>query len=175
MPDNWDYNSGPLEYFKLLFLDELTEKIVTYTNRYAVHAINLYRQVTPTYIDPDWALDGTDNVSKEEILAYLGGNLIFGINPTKHLKNAFSSDPYVNNEGLRSHFTLKRFLKIGHPQYDKLYKVQLLVDHCNAVFPKYYNFSDHIALDESIIKTKSRLDNVCLVFVIAKIPSFLIC
>ena len=181
LPDNWDYNSGPLEYFKLLFPDEVTEKIVMYTNGYAIHAINLYRQVSPTYIDPDWALDGTDNVSKEEILAYFGGNLIFGINPAKRLKNAFSSDPYINNEGLRSHFTLKRFLKIGnyfsccdksnekpkgHPQYDKLYKVRLLVDHCNAVFPKYYNFSDHIALDESIIKTKSRLDNI--VFCAAK-------
>ena len=93
LPDNWDHNSGPLEYFKLLFPDELTEKIVTYTNRYAVHAINLYRQVTPTYIDPDWALDGTDNVSKEEILAYLGGNLIFEINPTKCLKTHFHLTP----------------------------------------------------------------------------------
>ena len=114
-------------------------------------------------------------MSKEEIIAYFGRNIIFGINPTKCLKNAFSSDPYVNNEGLHSHFTLKRFLKIGnyfsccnklkekpkgHSQYDKLYKVRLLVEHCNTVFPKYYNLSDHIALDESRIKMKSRLDNI---------------
>ena len=175
LPDNWDNNSGPLEYFKLLFPDDLAEKIAQYTNQYATHSINLFRKVSPNYVDQYWSLDGSDNVTKEEILAFLGANIVFGLNPCKRLKAAFSTDPYVNNQGVRSHFTLKRFLKIGsyfcccnkseekpkgHKNYDKLYKVKELIQHCNTVFPKYFQFSGHVALDESMIKTKSRIDNL---------------
>ena len=156
LPENWDYNSGPLEYFKLLFPDELTEKIAQYTNQYAIYSINLFRKVFPDYVDKYWSLDGSDNVTKEEMLAFFGANIIFGLNPCKRLKAAFSTDPYLNNQGVRSHFTLKRFLKLsgyfccydksqekpkGHKDYDKMYKVKELVQHCNTIFPKYYQFS----------------------------------
>ena len=175
LPENWDYNSGPLEYFKLLFPDELTEKIAQYTNQYAIYSINLFRKVSPDYVDKYWSLDGSDNVTKEEMLAFFGANIIFGLNPCKRLKAAFSTDPYLNNQGVRSHFTLKRFLKLsgyfccydksqekpkGHKDYDKMYKVKELVQHCNTIFPKYFQFSRHVALDESMVKTKSRIDNL---------------
>ena len=175
LPEDWDYNCDPVEYFKLFFTDELCKEITEYTNSYAVHAINLFKAVSPGYVDKDWSLDGSDNLTTDELLAYIGANIIFGLNPCKRLKAAFSTDPYVNNQGVRSHFTIKRFLKIGnyfcccdksqekpkgHKDYDKMFKVKKLIQHCNSVFPKYYSFSQHVALDESIIKTKSRVDNL---------------
>ena len=46
------------------------------------------------------------------------------------------------------------------PSYDKLYKVRPVIEQMNRLFPHYYKFSSHQAIDESTIKTKSR-DCMC--------------
>ena len=38
---------------------------------------------------------------------------------------------------------------------DPLLKVRNLIDHCNATFPKYWEMSTHIAVDEMIVKSNS--------------------
>ena len=83
----------------------------------------------------------------------------------------FSSDPYLANSGIRNVFTLKRFTKIGHyfcvsdksvellrdsDSYDKLYKIRPVIEQLNRLFPKYYRYTSHLALDQSSVKTKSR-------------------
>ena len=81
----------------------------------------------------------------------------------------FSSDPYLAKSGMRNVFTLKRFTKIGHyfclsdksvepprdsDSYDKLYKIRPVIEQLNHLFPKYYRYTSHLALDESSVKTK---------------------
>ena len=40
--------------------------------------------------------------------------------------------------------------------YDKLYKVRPIVEQLNHLFPKYYRFTSHMAIDESSVRTKSK-------------------
>ena len=61
-------------------------------------------------------IHGSDNVSEQEILAYLGCSVILSVNPIHQLRNVFSSDPYMCNPGIKSVFALKRFQKIGRFQ-----------------------------------------------------------
>ena len=45
--------------------------------------------------------------------AYSSILLILGINPVKQYQMAFSTDPFLGNEGIRKTMTLKRFEKIA--------------------------------------------------------------
>ena len=40
--------------------------------------------------------------------------------------------------------------------YDKLYKIRPVIEQLNHLFPKYYKYTSHMALDESSVKTQSR-------------------
>ena len=175
LPAGWDIRSTPLQYFELFFTPQLIEEFVQYTNSYAQLAIRKKQETIPTYLDKQWCLDGSNNVTVQEMRAYLGCCLILSVNPTHQLKHAFSSDPYMCNHGIRSIFTLRRFTKIGQylciydkqnelqrnsPHYDRQYKFKNLVEHLNTVFPRYYKFSEYQAIDESLVKTKCRLPNI---------------
>ena len=118
-----------------------------------------------------------NNVTVEEMRAYLGCCLILSVNPTHQLKHAFSSDPYMCNHGIRSIFTLRQFTKIGQylciynkwnelprnsPHYDRWYKFKNLVEPFEYCIPRYYKFSEYQAIDESLVKTKCRLPNIIL-------------
>ena len=152
--------------------------IVAYTNQYARLAIMKKRQSQPDYVDKEWSLDESNNITYDELCAYFGTNIILSVNPYRQLKHAFSSDPFLSNSGIRNVFTLKRFTKIGNyfcvsdklcdppkdsPSYDKLYKVWPVIEQMNKLFPMHYKFSSHQAIDESSIKTKSRdiMRNFC--------------
>ena len=175
LPNDWDIRSTPLKYFELFFTPELIDQFVKYSNEYAQIAIRKKRETVASYTDKQWPLDGSKNVTTEELRAYLGCCLILSVNPAQQLKHAFSSDPYMCNHGLRSIFTLKRFTKIGQylciydkenelprnsPHYDRRFKFKSLVDHLNTVFPMYYKFSEFQAIDESLVKTKCHLPNI---------------
>ena len=49
--------------------------------------------------------------------------------------------------------------------YDKLYKIRPIIEQLNRLFPKYYRYTSHPALDESSVKTKSqdgmKMFNLC--------------
>ena len=64
--------SRAVDYFQLFFTDSLINQIVQYTNQYAQIEITKKRRTQPNYIDKQWSLDGSDNVSCEEMRAYLG-------------------------------------------------------------------------------------------------------
>ena len=77
----------------------------------------------------------------------------------------------MNNSGIRSVFTLKRFTKISNyfcvsdkslepprdsERYDKLFKMRRIVEHLNRVFPKYWHYGQHICIDETTVRMHSR-------------------
>ena len=91
------------------------------------------------------------------------------INSSQQLR--LSLDPYMNNAGLHSVFTLKRFTKISNyfcvsdksiePDkesscYDKLFKMCPIVEHLNNAFPSFWHYSGTICIDESTVKMRSR-------------------
>ena len=171
LPSYWNPHSTPHEYFQLFFTDELLHNIVPFTNQYAKLWILKKCTSQPNYVDNEWSFDSSDDVTYEELCAYLGCNIVMSVTPYRQLKHLSSSDPYLTNSGIRNVFTLKRFSKIGHyfcisnksmepprdsDSYDKLYKVRLIVEQLNHLFPKYYRFTSHMAIDESSVKTKSK-------------------
>ena len=116
-------------------------------------------------------MDGSDNVSCEEICAYLGVCVILSVNPARQLRHVFSSEPFLNNTVLHSVFTLWHFTKINHyfcvsdktkeiskdnPGYDKLFKVRPVVEQLQRLFPKYWEFGHNICINESVISIKSK-------------------
>ena len=173
LPQPWNLSSEPLDYFRLFLTPDIVSKITRYTNEYARISIGKKRIRTRGYVDKGWNLDGSDNVTETEILAYFGCCIILSINPCKQLRHVFSKDPFMCNQGIKAVFTLKRFQKIGQylcmcdkqlepdresPNYDKGYKVRMILDALNECFPAYYQHSEYVCVDESTESCKSRLD-----------------
>ena len=102
LPSDWNPHSTPHEYFQLFFTDELLHNIVLFTNQYAKLWILKKRMSQPNYVDNEWAFDGSDDITYEELCAYLGCNIIMSVNPYRQLKHLFSSDPYLANSGIRN-------------------------------------------------------------------------
>ena len=146
--------------------------MVQHTNNYVRYCILKKRQLRPNYVDKLWALDGSNNVTVPELKAYFGILIILGINPVKQYQMAFSSDPFLGNEGIQRTMTLKRFEKIAQyfhisdranepgrngESYDPLYKVKPLLTAMNKQFLALCGSGSNCAIDESMIKCKSRL------------------
>ena len=61
-----DFNvdtTRPIDYFKTFFTDSIIEHIVKCTNDYARIEIHKKHRTKPDYIDPQWSLDGSDNLT----------------------------------------------------------------------------------------------------------------
>ena len=61
---SWDMNSETVDYFKLFLTPDIVEKITMYTNQYAWLSIMKKRTTKPCYVDHDWDIHGSDNVSE---------------------------------------------------------------------------------------------------------------
>ena len=103
--------------------------------------------------------------------AYLGACIILSVHPARQLRHVFSNEPFLNNTGLHSVFTLHCFSKISHyfcvsdktkeiPKdcagYNKLFKVQPVVKQLQTLFLKYWGFGNNICIDKSVIAMKNR-------------------
>ena len=98
-----DFNvdsSNAVDYFSLYFTQELLDQIVLHTNNYACFCILMKRQLWPNYFDKQWSLDGSNNLTIQELKAYFEIIIILGINPVKQYRMAFSADPFLGNEGI---------------------------------------------------------------------------
>ena len=107
LPCDFNVNTTrPIDYFKLFFTDAIIEHIVKCTNDYARIQITKRCRTKPDYVGPQWSLDGSDNLTCEELHAYIGCCVIISVNPARQLWHIFSSEPYLNNMGIRNIFTL---------------------------------------------------------------------
>ena len=100
LPPEWDSYSQPIDYFKLFLTEQIIDKIVKYTNSYAAIAIHKKQTHFPRFVDKHWNIDGTNNIDANELLAYLSCCVVLSINPSHQLRHAFSSDPFLCNQGL---------------------------------------------------------------------------
>ena len=71
-----------MDYFKLFFTEELIDSFVKYTDEYVCIHINKKCCTVHNYIDKEWSLDGSNNVTKQEMWTYLGALIILSINPS---------------------------------------------------------------------------------------------
>lgn len=175
LPQDFDTASSPLGYFYLLFPRELIEEITRWTNSYAQFCILAKRAKKRNWEDKQWPLDGTADVTFEEMRAYLGLDVLFGVCPRPQYKDYWSSDIYVGNPGVKAVMNLKRYEKItqyfhvserkdeppvGSPDYDKLYKVRHVMNVVGSNCKDRYKPREHQAIDEGMVAYKGREKHV---------------
>ena len=176
LPPDFDVETAtPLQYFQLFFTDELFAQLVDNTNSYALWSIRQKQILDSRYQDPNWRVSGEDNTTLDELKAFMGINVIFGLNRICQYQNAFSACPFLGNQGVRNTLSQKRFEKLSQyfhvsdrsnepakesPNYDPLYKVRNVMEKMLELFPKLSAFRPHQCVDESMIRCKSRLSYI---------------
>lgn len=147
--------STPKDYFLDMFPESMINLIVENTNIYA----NEKRS------------HGWQDVTKEEISAYLGMMILMSINPISDSQLYWSTDVFYKNPIISGVMTLRRFKKITEnfhisdirtelpktsPNYDKLCKIQPLIQKLNQTFAEACTSSQTQSIDESMIKFKGK-------------------
>ena len=163
--------SHTVDYFQLFFTDSLISDIVKFTNQYVQIEIQKKMRRKPNYVDKQWNINGSDNVTIQEMHTYFGDCVILSVAPSRQLRHVFSCDPYINSPGLRNVFTLHRYSKISHyfccsdksveplkdsNMYDKLFKIRPVVETMQKLFSKYWSYGSNICINKSVIPMKSK-------------------
>lgn len=86
-----------------MFPADLIQRLVDYTNSYAV-----WKMTAQGSVDDKW-----EETSEPEMRAFLGINILMGINQLPEVDMYWSSDPYIGNQGLQQAMTCNRFQKIS--------------------------------------------------------------
>lgn len=154
-------DADTLDYFRLLFPDSLFEHMVEQTNNYAI-----YRQRRSGRSDAHW--HPTD---VREMRAYVGLNVLMGINQLPDYGMYWASDIFIGNAGFKKTMTARRFEKLnqnlhlcdrlseptkGELGYDGLYKIRPLLDIVGSTMWEAYLPNRCLTIDECSIATKGR-------------------
>ncbi|XP_015772176.1 PREDICTED: piggyBac transposable element-derived protein 4-like [Acropora digitifera] len=152
--------ASELDVFKKLSNDEILNVIVRETNRYA-------RQKLAGDV-----LDKWQDVTLEEIKAFLGVSVVMGVNILPSICDYWSINQFLGNEGIQKVMTKNRYENIsrffhfsdssveprrGEDGYDRLYKVQPILSHFNAKIQEVYKPGKNISIDEGMKGFKGRL------------------
>ena len=149
-----------LDFFLLLWPEDLFEKIVEETNRHAEQCIQT---------KPDLRWHAT---ACEEMHAFFTLNVLFGIKSLPETRMYWSNDNFIGVltiqkvmpgncfEKIRQHLCLNNCFNMllrDNPAYDKLFKVCPLLDRLANTFRKEYRPSKFVSIDEGMVKYKGRL------------------
>nr|XP_043881872.1 piggyBac transposable element-derived protein 4-like [Solea senegalensis] len=152
------------DYFRILFPDSLFEHMVEQTNNYA-----LYRQRRSGKSDPHW--HPTD---VREMRAYVGLNILMGINQLPDTGMYWASDIFIGNAGFKKTMTARRFEKLtqylqlcdresepvrGERGYDGLFKIRPLLDVVENTMWDAYAPNRCLTVDRCAVATKGRFSS----------------
>lgn len=176
LPADFDRNvATPLDYFQLYFTDALFSEIVTNTNNYAQFQIANSVSKNAQFVDVHWPRDGSKNIDMQELKAYFGLLVFFGLNHVPKYKHYWSSSPFLGSPGVKSVFPCKRFEKItqfihvsdrtaecakGTVGYDPLFKIRPVLEACAESFLEYSAPYHHQTIDEAMVKFAGRCSYV---------------
>jgi hypothetical protein len=164
---NLPENPTELDYFRLYLTDDITDLIVTETNRYA----DQYLQDNIDNLKPHSSARSWKPTDSEEIITFLGLLLLMGIVYKPRLPMYWSTDEIYHTNIFsqvipRDRFLLLlRFLHFANndennpddPERDRLHKIRhfsnLIRERCKAVVEP----GQHICVDESLVLYKGRL------------------
>nr|XP_049620046.1 piggyBac transposable element-derived protein 4 [Syngnathus scovelli] len=154
-------DAEPRDYFRILFPDSLFEHMVEQTNNYA-----LYRQRRTGKTDPHW-----HPTHAREMRAYVGLNILMGINWLPESGMYWASDIFIGNAGFKKTMTARRFEKLtqylqlcdreaepvrGERGYDGLFKIRPLLDVLDNTMWDAYTPNRCLTIDKSALVTKGR-------------------
>ena len=153
-----EISNDPAEVFKLFFTDELLEQIVVETNRYAALCKGN---------------DTTWRTNRTEIRAYFGFQIIMGISKRPEIRDFWSRDPRLHCDPITNHISRDRFEEItrflhfvdnatlpqrGEDGYQRLQKVQPVIDSVRTQCLKVYEPRRENSIDEAMIPFKGKLN-----------------
>ncbi|XP_054744535.1 piggyBac transposable element-derived protein 4-like [Anastrepha obliqua] len=153
-PNIADTVTSPIDVFFCLFPESLIDILVEQTNLYRVQRESQQREV-----------------SKIELLTFLGINILMGIKKPTSYRDCWSMNPQLHDSYVSKLMTVNRFgfflshlhlndntkePKRGSPGYDKLYKIRPMVTILNETFKSCYKPKQNQSVDESMIKFKGR-------------------
>ena len=110
-------------------------------------------------------------VTMEELEAFLGFNLLMGLNPKPSISDYWSKNPIYHYAPIADKISRERYRDISRylhfvdnktllppatPGYDRLGKVPPLLEYLLARFKAVYNPSLELAVDEAMIKFQGR-------------------
>ena len=96
----------PIDYFQLYLTDSVFQTIVNNTNKYQQYSTRVRRARDPTYKDPLWM-----DIGMDEMKAYFGLAVLFGIHNQPRYRNYWSSNPLLGNAAVQKIMTLRRYQK----------------------------------------------------------------
>jgi len=168
--DRFRADSGPvsgvaedgtaIDFFNLIFTEDLFEHIVEETNRYA-------RQCIAVKPDPKWC-----ETTTEEMKAFVGLHVLFGIKHLPSTRLYWSKDPFLGVPEVQKVMPRNRFDKLlqylhvndstkalprEHLQHDKLFKIRPILDRVLEACQSEYRPTKNVSVDEAMVKFKGRL------------------
>lgn len=150
-----------LDFLQLFIPDTFLEGVLKNTNCYARRR----RREKGSPEEQYWK----EPLTLEELKAYLGLCVLFGISPMPAYHLYWSKSPYFGNDGVKRVMAKRRYEKINEylhvsdPQSDfqnddKLRKVRPILNLCEEKFPKFFLPREHHSIDEAMIACKSRVE-----------------
>lgn len=153
-------DGNAMDFFFLLWPEELFAKIVEQTNRNAQQCIR-------TKPDPSWY-----ETTCKEMRAFVALNVLFGVKSLPETRLFWSKNPYLGVtlvqkvvprnrlEKIRQYLHLnnqENMLPREDPNFDKLFKIRPLLDTLSGTFREEYQLSKFVSIDEGMVKYKGRL------------------
>ncbi|KAL9978523.1 hypothetical protein ACROYT_G016049 [Oculina patagonica] len=150
------------DFFTLMFGEDLFDKIVEETNRYARQKLADNQQRLAKWRD----------ITKPELKAYFGICVIMGLNILPKVADYWSSDIFMGNEGIKRVMPKNRFEEIsqylhlndtsreparGEANFDRLYKCRPALTAVLRNVQRCYSPTKNISIDEGMIAFKGRL------------------
>ena len=167
-PVNFDTTTASLlEYFQLFFSNDVFECICNNTNKFKKFCVEQKKITSPDYKEQIWY-----DTNVNEMRAYFGLAVLFGLLNQPRYRNYWSKDPFLGNPGVQRVFSLKRYSKIseylhvsdreleknrGHQNYDKLGKIRWLYEHLHLKFAELKYPEKVQVLDEQIMPFSERI------------------
>jgi len=154
---------SPFECFTLFFTSAVISILVTQTNLYA----SQLRSAKVPSPSNRW-----EDVTTDEMLAYLGLHIAMGIVNLPNIKDFWSTEPILQHQWFGSIMCRDRFKQIlryfhcadqtgyiphGQDGHDPLYKLRDIIDILSERFELLYNPNRELSIDESMIGTKCRV------------------
>ena len=150
---------SPLKVFELLFTTDLQSNVVNESNKYAAQVMGEERY-------NKW-----DKMAEDEFRAYLGFNILMGINKLPFIDDYWSRNPLLHYSPVADRITRDRFRDLsrylhfadnttlsdrGSPNHDRLGKVRPVITHMERRFKDVYKPNKEVAVDEAMIKFQGR-------------------
>ena len=152
-------NPSELDVFLNFLGDDLWDRVVEESNRYAQQKLGdrfaNFHQIT-----------------RVELKAFIGINLIMGINRLPNYVLFWSNDDFFGNQGIKRVMTKNRFEEIsqhlhfsdstkeparGAVNYDRLFKVRTVIDYVRGRCQNNFKPTKNISVDEGMIGFRGRL------------------